>query len=176
MLPQHGLMSSAMSTPRIWTSEILGRQSGVHKLNHSATGPAPEVDFKTSFQNSYTLTFLILSFKTQLWINYCLFCERKWLFACFVIEVKRRISSQEGFLFSESYCETKTLCKKHIYKIKRWDIAQMSSEPLDAPGTLLEIRARITQSMISSNLVSWKAQSFGWLVVHCSVRCYIHPF
>ena len=31
----------AMSTPRIQTGETLGRQSGVCKPNHSATGPAP---------------------------------------------------------------------------------------------------------------------------------------
>ena len=40
MPPQRGLMSGAMSTPRIQTSETLGRHSGVRELNHSATGPA----------------------------------------------------------------------------------------------------------------------------------------
>ena len=40
MLPQHGLMSGAMSAPRIWTSETLGRQNREWELNHSATGPA----------------------------------------------------------------------------------------------------------------------------------------
>ena len=39
--PQHGLMSGAMSTPRIQTSEIPAPQSRVHELNHSATGLAP---------------------------------------------------------------------------------------------------------------------------------------
>ena len=37
MLPQNGLMSGAMYAPRIRTSETPGRQSGAHKLNHSAT-------------------------------------------------------------------------------------------------------------------------------------------
>ncbi|XP_070341621.1 D-aminoacyl-tRNA deacylase 1 isoform X1 [Equus asinus] len=46
-LPQRGLTSSAVSTPRtptaprIPTCETLGRRSGAHELNHSATGPAP---------------------------------------------------------------------------------------------------------------------------------------
>ena len=42
MPPQHGLMSGAMSVPRIQTSETLGRQSRAHELNHSVTGPAPK--------------------------------------------------------------------------------------------------------------------------------------
>ena len=41
--PQHGLISSAMSTPRIWTSETLGSWSGARELNHSAMGPAPNI-------------------------------------------------------------------------------------------------------------------------------------
>ena len=39
-LPQHGLMSGAMSVPRIQTSETLGRRSTASELNHSATRPA----------------------------------------------------------------------------------------------------------------------------------------
>ena len=39
--PQHGLMSGAMSMPRIPTGEILGHRSRARELNHSATGPAP---------------------------------------------------------------------------------------------------------------------------------------
>ena len=38
--PQHGLMSGAMSAPRIRTGETLGRCSGACKLNHWAMGPA----------------------------------------------------------------------------------------------------------------------------------------
>ena len=45
MLPQHGLMSGAMSAPRIRTGETLGRQSGARELNYSATGRAPYVWF-----------------------------------------------------------------------------------------------------------------------------------
>ena len=41
--PQHGLMSGAMSAPRIRTSETLGHRSGARELNHSAMGPAPVV-------------------------------------------------------------------------------------------------------------------------------------
>ena len=41
MPPQHGLMSSAMSAPRIRTGETLGCQSGPRELNHSAMGLAP---------------------------------------------------------------------------------------------------------------------------------------
>ena len=40
MLPQRGLMSGAMSVPRIRTGETLRRRSGVRELNHLATGPA----------------------------------------------------------------------------------------------------------------------------------------
>ena len=40
MPPHHGLMSSAMSAPRIQTGETLGHRSRAHELNHSATGPA----------------------------------------------------------------------------------------------------------------------------------------
>ena len=36
-LPQHGLMSGAMSTPRIRTGETPGHQGRACKLNHSAT-------------------------------------------------------------------------------------------------------------------------------------------
>ena len=43
--PQHGMMSRAMSAPRIQTGETLGRRSGVWELNHLATGPAPELLF-----------------------------------------------------------------------------------------------------------------------------------
>ena len=32
------LMSGAMSAPRTWTGETLGRQSGAHELNHLAMG------------------------------------------------------------------------------------------------------------------------------------------
>ena len=41
MPPQQGLMSGAMSAPRIWTGETLGCRSGVCEPNHSAMGPAP---------------------------------------------------------------------------------------------------------------------------------------
>ena len=40
--PQRGLMSGAVSLPRIQTRETLGRRSGVHEPNHSAMGPAPQ--------------------------------------------------------------------------------------------------------------------------------------
>ena len=40
MLPKHRLMSGARFVPRICTSETPGHQSGVHQLNHSATGLA----------------------------------------------------------------------------------------------------------------------------------------
>ena len=40
-MPQHGLMSGAMSPPRTRTGETLGRWSRAHELNHSAMGPAP---------------------------------------------------------------------------------------------------------------------------------------
>ena len=39
--PQRGLMSSAMSRPRIRTGKTLGLQSRARKLNHSGTGLAP---------------------------------------------------------------------------------------------------------------------------------------
>ena len=44
MPPQHGLMSGAMSVPRIRTSETLGHQSQARELNHSAPGPAPPAE------------------------------------------------------------------------------------------------------------------------------------
>ena len=47
MLPQHGLMSGARSVSRIWTGKTLGHWSGVRKLNHLATGPAPWGSFFT---------------------------------------------------------------------------------------------------------------------------------
>ena len=43
MPPQHGLMSGAMSMPRIQTLE---RRSEAHELNHLATGPAPYPYFR----------------------------------------------------------------------------------------------------------------------------------
>ena len=38
---QHGLMSGAMSAPRIQTGKTLGRRSRERELNHLATGQAP---------------------------------------------------------------------------------------------------------------------------------------
>ena len=46
MLPQHTLVSGAMSAPWIQTCETLGRERGAGKLNHMATGPAPEHTFE----------------------------------------------------------------------------------------------------------------------------------
>ena len=37
---EHGLVSGAMSAPRI---RALGHRSGAHELNHWATGPAPDI-------------------------------------------------------------------------------------------------------------------------------------
>ena len=65
MLPQHGLISGAMSTPRIQTGKALGHQSGVHKPKHSATGSAPGSYFLNLFFNLYLLVeeFNSLTFK-----------------------------------------------------------------------------------------------------------------
>ena len=52
MLPQHGLMSGAMSGLRIRTDETLGCRRGVRELNHSAMGPAP--------------TLIILTFRSSM--------------------------------------------------------------------------------------------------------------
>ena len=41
MLPQHGLISGAMSTPRIQTSKTLSRRSRAREFNHLVMGPAP---------------------------------------------------------------------------------------------------------------------------------------
>ena len=41
-LPQRDPTSSAMSVPRIRTSETLGHHSGARELNHSATEPDPQ--------------------------------------------------------------------------------------------------------------------------------------
>ena len=41
MPTHHGLMSGAMSTPRIRTCETQGLGSGAHEPNQLATGPAP---------------------------------------------------------------------------------------------------------------------------------------
>ena len=64
-LPQHGLMSGTMSAPRIQTGETLGRCSGARQLNHSATGPAPQINILNiqcaSFEThlySYHIKFL----------------------------------------------------------------------------------------------------------------------
>ena len=43
MRPQHGLMSGARLGSRIQTGESLGRRSRAHKLQHWATGLAPEM-------------------------------------------------------------------------------------------------------------------------------------
>ena len=61
--PHCGLTSSAVSAPRIRT---LGRRSTAHKLNHSATEPAPKIalsifpDFAFNSMFSFT-TFIFLS-------------------------------------------------------------------------------------------------------------------
>ena len=47
--PQCGLMSGAMSAPRIQIGETLGHRSETGELNHSATGPARLVFNKASF-------------------------------------------------------------------------------------------------------------------------------
>ena len=45
MPSQHGLMSGAMSVPRIRTGETLCHHSRAQELNHLATGPAPSPSF-----------------------------------------------------------------------------------------------------------------------------------
>ena len=57
MLPQRGLMSSAMSAPRIPTGESLCRRSGAHELNQWTTGPAPHF-----WVSNYNARFFILQF------------------------------------------------------------------------------------------------------------------
>ena len=57
-LPQRGLMSNAMSAPRIQTAETLGRCSRAWELNRSAAGPAPkygfpDFSFYATFQYKY---------------------------------------------------------------------------------------------------------------------------
>ena len=56
-LPQRGLMSSAMSAPRIRTSETLGCRSGVRELNHSATASVPVLGFNNETVRSWGSAF-----------------------------------------------------------------------------------------------------------------------
>ena len=60
MLPQHGLMSGAMSIPRIRTGETLGRRSGAHELNHSAAGLTPDGYFLILDLQRYLKVFDLL--------------------------------------------------------------------------------------------------------------------
>ena len=57
--PQHGLMSGAMSEPRIWTDETLGGRSRARELNHSASGPAPDTLTLHSLQELRSLPYHI---------------------------------------------------------------------------------------------------------------------
>ena len=55
-LSRHGLMSSAMSVPKIRTGDTLGCWSGVHRLNHSTMGPAP--NYSLLIKHSLPCVFL----------------------------------------------------------------------------------------------------------------------
>ena len=57
MLPQHGPMSGAVSTPRIQYGETLGHQSRVHELNHSAMGPVPNKQLLSALCGEHCLGF-----------------------------------------------------------------------------------------------------------------------
>ena len=46
---QRGLMSSAMSAPKIRTGKTLGCRSGAREISHSAMGPAPAECFIVQF-------------------------------------------------------------------------------------------------------------------------------
>ena len=115
-----------------------------------------KIHFQTSFQNSDTLPFLIhyLGICPPCHIFFSmnkllLVCRRKWLFPCFVTEVKRRNSlyNQEALLSSESCCEMKTLHKNHIYKTKCLDTPQISTETHYASSTILVLQAKQCQSL-----------------------------
>ena len=64
MPPQQGLMSGAMSAPRIRTGETLGRRSEAPELNHSATRPAPVCGYFTREKSSENLPGKILCMKS----------------------------------------------------------------------------------------------------------------
>ena len=59
MLPQHGLMSSTMSTPRIRTSETLGCRSGAHKLNHLGTRPVSCFNHSSSWLSCHIVSLML---------------------------------------------------------------------------------------------------------------------
>ena len=59
MPPQHGLMSGAMSTPRIRTYKTLGRRSRACQLNHLAMGPALTIVLRHCL-NKYHNALLII--------------------------------------------------------------------------------------------------------------------
>ena len=54
--PQRGLMSGAMSTPRIRTGEKPGHRSGVCEINHWAMGLAQENIFKERIKEKFPIT------------------------------------------------------------------------------------------------------------------------
>ena len=56
MPPQHGLMSGAMSAPRIRTCKALGHRFGAHKLNHSAMGWTLLLNFNFTFEVNFSQT------------------------------------------------------------------------------------------------------------------------
>ena len=72
---QHGLMSSALSTPRVWTGETLGCPCRARELNHSAMGQAPPgtvlifVFLKISLL-LFSLNFDFLNMILLIWFHY----------------------------------------------------------------------------------------------------------
>ena len=50
MLPQRGLMSGAMSLPRVRTGKTLGHRTGACELNHLAMGPGGPPKARHSFE------------------------------------------------------------------------------------------------------------------------------
>ena len=129
-LPQHGLRSSAMSAPRIWTSETLGCRGGACEINHLAVGPAPMFNFlkncQTVFQNGYTTYKYLIQ---CLMINLILFnWKRKRNHLNTIFPVKTCSCSQTF----ESQCLS--CCDGHCRNQDKWDIVSDFEELIEIFG------------------------------------------
>ena len=96
MPPHRGLMSSAVSVPRIQTGETLGLQSRAHELKHLAPRPAPRRIFLNFFGNTF-FSSPIPFYRFLWWKQEGLHC-RELLFCIFRLMRKGPLWSHKFFL------------------------------------------------------------------------------
>ena len=129
MLSQHGLMSSAMSVPRIRTGKTLGRRSRACELNHLAMRPAPP--FEEILMSGHTYCHHVHAW----FVLFYLTSPPYWTCRPFPVFGHHKQWCSEyfclvwGFL-SEGYLEVELLAQSHCTRTDLIDVVKVSSKKL----------------------------------------------